>query len=207
MNRKIEGSYRSGAFSGLITTIAAGTNTAGHLWAARWAPASNDARKFCVIRRLRATWVTVAGFTAAQEVQLQLFKATAFTALHNAGGAATVPSTKQRASLMPAPALAAFIANSTTAISGSTATLDTDPLASCSFSELAAAATVPKGVMALDFNPDITEGGPLVLEANEGLVLRNGILMGAVGTARVSLEFDWMEVQKYPDQFTAHRLV
>lgn len=207
MNRSIEGSYRSGAFTGLITTIAAGTNTAGHLWAARWAPATNDPRKLCLIRRFRAEWTTVTGFTAQQEISMQLFKATAFTVLHNAGGAATTPSKKQRTSLMPAPLLAAYIANSTTAISGSTATLDTDPLDACSASALAAGAAVQNATMSLDFNPDVTEGSPMILESNEGLVLRNGVVMGAAGAARVSIKFDWMEVQKYPDQFTAHRLV
>jgi hypothetical protein len=158
-----------------------------------------------VIRRLRATWYTIAGFTAAQEVGLQLFKATAFSVLHTAG-TAVAGSKKQRTSLMPAPLLTGQIAT-TGALTNGTETLDTDPLTQAAFSELAAAATVPKGVFVLNFQPDDTDGGPFVLETNEGLVLRNSVLMGAGGTARVVVELDWMETTRYPDQFTAVRSV
>lgn len=205
MNIVSEGAYRSGAASGLFTTVAAGTATAGHLWAARWAPATNDPRKVAVIKRLRATWNTIAGFTTAQEVQLQLFKLTGYTAAHT-GGTALTPEKKQRASLMPPPLLTGRIATNAELTAG-TQTIGTDPLASASFAELAAAATVPKGSLVMQFAPDDTQGGPFVLETGEGLLIRNGILMGAVGTARLVVELDWLEVTRYPDQFTASRLV
>src|SRR5262245_41511190 len=109
MNIVSEGIYRNGPTTGLITTIAAGTGSAGHLSAARWAPATNDPRKFAVIKRVKATWWTIAGFTAPQEVQLLLNKLTGYTAAHT-GGSALAPDKKQRTSLMPAPLLTGRIA-------------------------------------------------------------------------------------------------
>jgi hypothetical protein len=205
MNIVSEGSYRNGATSGLITTIAAGTASAGHLWAARWAPATNDARKYAVIKRLRATWFTVAGFTAAQEVQLQLFKLTGYTAAHT-GGTAITPDKKQRSSVMPTPLLTGRIAN-TAELTNGTEVIATDPLLTTSFAELAAGATVPKGFFSMLFEPSDQQGGPLVLETGEGLLIRNGVLMGAGGTARVCVELDHLEVVAYPDKFTGQRLV
>lgn len=205
MNIVSEGAYRSGAASGLFTTVAAGTATAGHLWAARWAPATNDPRKFAVIKRLKATWNTIAGFTAAQEAQLQLFKLTGYTAAHTGGNALT-PDRKQRASVMPAALMTGRIAG-TAELTAGTHVLGTDPLTSASFAELAAGAAVPKGSFVMQFAPDDTQGGPFVLETGEGLLIRNGILMGAGGTARVVVELDWFETTRYPDQFTASRLV
>lgn len=205
MNIVSEGSYRSGAATGLITAIAAGSGSAGHLWAARWAPVTSDPRKFCVIKRFRATWYTITGFTAAQEVSLQLFKLTGYTAAH-AGGTVLTPDKKQRTSIMPAPLLTGRIAAAAELTNG-TEVLGTDPIAQASFSELATGAAVPKGFFPLSFIPDDCQGGPFALETGEGLLLRNGIVMGAAGTARVVIEFDWQEMTRYPDNFSAERSV
>lgn len=205
MNLVSEGAYRNGAMTGLITGIAAGTASAGHLWAVRWAPATNSPRKVCVIRRLTAIWTTIAGFTAAQEVQLQLFKLTGYTAAHT-GGNAIAPSKKQVTSIAPAALLTGRIAN-TAELTAGTQTLDTDPLAVRSFPEFAAATNIARASMVIDLWPADVQDGPIVLEANEGLLLLNGILMGAGGTARLSVDLDWAEVAAYPGKFTATRLV
>jgi hypothetical protein len=107
---------------------------------------------------------------------------------------------------MPVPLLTGRVSTGVELTAG-TQTLGTDPLTAASFSELATGAAVPKGSFPMQFQPDDTDGGPFVLEANEGLLIRNGILMGAAGTARIVVELDHMEVSRYPDQFTAVRTV
>ena len=71
------------------------------------------------------------------------------------------------------------------------------PLTSGFFSELAAGAAVPKGQFDILLEPQHEGGYPLVLAADEGLVLCNEILMGAGGTARVVFEIDWIERATY----------
>ncbi len=53
----------SAAVSGLLTGVAAGSATAGHLWAMRWNPPTgpNDRRLFAVIQRLRAVGIDPSG--------------------------------------------------------------------------------------------------------------------------------------------------
>jgi hypothetical protein len=200
-----EGAYRSAAKSGLITTIAAGTASAGHVWAARWAPPITpgttvpEKRRFAVLQRFRARWFTITGFTAAQEVALDLFRVTAYTAAH-AGGSAITPSAKRTS--FPAALMTGRVAAAVELTNG-TETFDTDPIASGVFSELAAAATVPKGLVELYLSTEDLDRHPIILgpgsvaSPGEGLVLRNSVLMGAAGTARLVVEMDWLEVERY----------
>lgn len=195
-----EGAYRTGARTGLLAGVTTGSATNGHIWAMRWAPDVANApvalRRVALIQRFRARWFTVAGFTAAQEVSLSLFKLTAFTALHTGGtgAAALTPSKKRTASV--ASLMTGRIAGSDQLTAG-TQTLDTDPIGGGSFAELAAAATVPKGAFELFMSTEDLAEYPLVLQPNEGLLLRNEIAMGAGGTARVVVEVDWLEVTRY----------
>lgn len=192
-----EGAYRSGAKTGLLTGVAAGDATAGHLWAVRFpavaATSVREKRKRAIIQRLRARWFTVAGFTAAQEIGLELFKLTGYTAPHT-GGAAVTPSKKVTA--FAAPLMTGRI-GTTGALTAGTQTLDTDPIAGGAYAELAAAATVAKGSIDLSMTTEDLDRHPLVLAPDEGLVLRNTIAMGAGGTARLIVELDWLEVERF----------
>jgi hypothetical protein len=40
---------------------------------------------------------------------------------------------------------------------------------------------------------------PFVLQGDEGLLLRNEILMGAGGTVRLAVELDWFEIERQPE--------
>lgn len=189
--RPIEGGrYRLGMQSGLITTIAAASATAGHLFAFRW----GSAVSVCLIHKIAVEWTTIAGFTAAQEVGLDLVRATAYSASHTGGTAAvlTAPNLKKRQSMAASLLTDARMAT-TTALTAGTHTLDGQGMAFGGFAELAAGATVGKGRFALDVVFD-NDHGPLELATNEGLILRNAILMGAGGTARVKIEMSWSEV-------------
>ena len=203
MDYAVEGSYKAGKYSGLITTVAAGTATAGHLWAARWsvpaATALTDKRRVAVLQRLRIRAKTIAGFTAAQEFQLALFKLTGYTAAHT-GGTAEVPEKKFTGitpTLMPAPLMTIRIAAAAELTAG-THTIGTDPIASDSFAELAAGAAVPKGGVEIFLSTEDLIQHPIMLVDGEGLLVRNEVLMGAAGTVRLCVEMDWHELQRYP---------
>lgn len=206
---RFEGAYRSCAKTGLTTGLSAGSGSAGHVWAVRWAPnlvltaGPIEKRKFLVLQRLRARWFTVAGFTAAQEVGLDLFKVTGYTAAHT-GGAAITPSPKRTTNAPPFPATLMTGRVATTAdLTNGTETFETDPIASAAYAELAAAATVPKGAFELFLSTEDLDRYPIVLgpgtaaSPGEGLVLRNTIAQGAGGTARIVVEMDWLEVERY----------
>ena len=75
------GRYRLGIASGLITTIAARTATAGHIFAWRWGASAPNIAK---VDRISVAVRTVAGFTAAQEFQMGLWRLTGYTASHSA---------------------------------------------------------------------------------------------------------------------------
>lgn len=191
---KAEGFYRFCATTGLITLVAAGTASAGHIFAARWSATT----KVLALMAFKATWNTIAGFTTAQEVGLDLFVARSYSASHTGGTAvdSTAAGGFELRTAYPASAFgAADIRIATTgALTAGTQTLDAVPMAANQYAELAAAATVGKGRFCVEWNSS-TRGKPLILAANEGLVLRNQILMGAAGTARVNVEMEWAELR------------
>lgn len=201
------------AATGLLTGVAAATASAGHIFAARWNPPTvNGADKkprYALITRLQALWVTIAGFTGAQEVGLDASIVRAYTASHAGGTAIAIPtvangSTNKKRSVSPvsraasADSVMADLRVATTGgLTNGTETFDSTPFRQASFSELAAAATVPKGAFGLFNSTDDLSGHPIVLAPNEGIVIRNSILMGAGGTARVVVEMDWAEVDEF----------
>lgn len=192
----VDGAYGISAVSGLLTTVAAATDSAGHLFAFRWAPATAAVAQRAVISRLRARWITIAGFTAAQEVGIDFAILRTYTAPHT-GGTAVVPS--QNRALFPATAVPANniqIAGTGALTDGTHATI-ADLRGRDAFSELAAGAAVPKGTMQILKTTEDLDRSPIVLAPNEGLVIRNSILMGAGGTARLVVDLDWLEVAKY----------
>jgi len=190
--RPIEGEqYRLAATSGLLTAVAAGTATAGYLFAFRW----GSATEACLLHRVIAKWRTIAGFTAAQEINLDIIRATGFSASTTGGTAATLTgnNTLKRTSQNVTQLTDARI-GTTTALTAGTQTLDTMSMAFDGASEMATGAAIPRTSFEVEADFTVVRGGPLVLLQNEGFIVRNLILMGAGGTARVSVEVDWSEV-------------
>jgi hypothetical protein len=210
---KYEGAFRLAATSGLLTGVAAATNAdtgVGHLFAFRWQPTVNPTPtrylKWCVIQRIRAHWRTISGFTAAQEVGLDMYKVTGYSASHSGGTALTLtaPTNEKRTGVAPAAGVnrggqygsqvADLRIATTGALTAGTFTIDSNPLAQDCYAELAAAATVPKGRFDLEFLNQDDPGFPLVLAPAEGIIIRNTVAMGTGGTARLIVELDWLEV-------------
>ena len=212
--RPTEGAYANASPSGLLTTVAAGTATAGHVWAFQWPAitaaqaAGGEARQFALIQRVRVRAWTISGFTAAQEVRFALFKLTGYTAPHTGGVATVIPSTKRTgnaAAVVPPstgamPLSRAVIqVGNTGALTAGTQTLDNDPIRQAVSAELAAAATVAKGQAEAFMSTEDVIRHPFVLQGNEGLLLRNEVLMGAGGTVRLAVEIDWFEIERQPE--------
>lgn len=199
--QRAEGAYKTAAVSGLLTTVAAATASAGHLWAMRWAPTASQP-KFCLITRLRARLSTIAGFTGAQEVGMDLSILRAYTAAHTGGTAldlgGTVANSAKKRVAHPTSAVADMRVGTTGALTAGTHTLDAQPIAQDQFAELAAGAAVPKGKSEIFLSTEDLDRYPITLAANEGLVIRNTVLMGAGGTARLVVEIDWLELSRLP---------
>jgi hypothetical protein len=176
------------ASSGTLSGIAAGTTTAGHLFAARYNPSGAGASKLFHVTWLRFVWQTIAGFTSAQEVALAAYKLTSYSAAHTGGNAATPLA------LAPgygAAQLTARMASSAELTVG-TQTIGS-LLARGNFAELAAAATVVKGFVDEQL-PLIDDPHPvIVLAANEGILVRNEVAMGAGGTGRLMVQIGGYE--------------
>jgi hypothetical protein len=195
--QRAEGAYKIAAVSGLLTGVAAGTASAGHLFAFRWAPASS-LPKFAVISRLRARLFTIAGFTAAQEFGMDLSVLRSYSAAHTGGTGQTLTGDNaKKRQVFPTTAANDIRIGTTGALTAGTHTFDAQPIAQSAYAELAAAATVAKGVQELYVSTEDLDRYPLVLAANEGLCIRNTVAMGAGGTARLVVELDWLETSRY----------
>lgn len=168
--------------SGLLTTVAARTSSAGHVFAARFVSAS----KVFAVTRLRVYWQTIAGFTAAQEMALAAFKLTGYSAAHTGGSAV---STFARSPVFGASGLSARI-GSTGALTAGTQTIGAQLLQG-SFSELANSALLHKGF--IDEQREDPDHPVCILENEEGILVSNEILMGAGGTGRLTVEIDGFE--------------
>lgn len=205
-----EGAYSVAAVSGVFTTVAAGTASAGHLFAVRFPSAVAgvplDPRTAFVLQRLRAKWRTIAGFTAGQQIAIDLSIVRTYTAPHTGGVAAVTPSQKRTklpgAGTIPGPLASLVtpanlqIANAA-ALTNGTETFDASPIKWDSYSELNTGAAIPRGSMELFLSQEDLDRYPIVLAQNEGLVIRNVVLMGAGGTAVLGVEMDWLEVVRY----------
>jgi hypothetical protein len=178
--------YSLSASSGSLTTIAAGTASAGHLFAARYVPAGSGITKLFHVTRLRLLWQTITGFTAQQEIALAAYKLTAYSAAHTAGNSVTpLP----RASTYAASQLAARMASSV-ALTAGTQTVGSQ-LMRGEATELADTPLIGKGF--IDEERVAGVHPIIVLAANEGILVRNEVLMGAAGVGRLTVELDGYE--------------
>jgi hypothetical protein len=170
--------YVIGALSGALTVITAGAD----VFALR-----NVAAEPLVVSAIRLGWYTTTGFAAAQGLAFGVWKVTGFSVVHDTGsGIKTIAALARRTGAPPLvdgvdiqARMAAAVA-----ISGQTyATPDADePLGV----GIAGGNTSP----GLYFNWTPADGLPLVLEADEGVVVRNQITMGATGVGSLHVGID-----------------
>lgn len=180
--------YRGSFTSGLVTLASAGSATVGHLFAFRW----GDAAKLALIEYVRVRWQTTTAFTAAQELQFKLIRATAYSASHTGGTAATLttPNLKKRVS-DPVSAVTDIRRATTGDLTAGTHVLDAEALATFEgISQLGASPNMPNFDDRWDCS---SERGPFILAQNEGFIVRNEIVMGAAGVGRLVVDVGWAE--------------
>lgn len=190
------GKYRQEYDSGLVTTVAAATSTAGFLFAMRW---QSTAYAY-LLRALGVEFFLTTAFGAAQEVGFDVMIARGFTASCS-GGTALTPlganDAKERTAY-PSSVLASagdMRIGNTGALTAGTHTLDGRPIAKGSYD--ASAIRTRLGPYFFDFSQYESggyQGGGYLLRNNEGFIIRNTILMGATGVGIWKFTPVWSEV-------------
>lgn len=182
---QVASSYKQTVTTGAITTIAAGTATAGHILALR---NPTSATRTIRLRSLEVEFILTTAFGAAQEWGFDVFIARSYTAAHTAQTALDFTGTTGRKRVgYDAATLTGRIAG-TGALTAGTHTLDTNAIAR---------ASVWCGAVGASLNRyyDFTAADPygILLAADEGIVARNTILMGATGVGKVHFTIEWDE--------------
>jgi hypothetical protein len=190
------GDFQVGAATGLVTVVTGG---AGHdIMSFRWASLTVD----CIVWWVKWKWYVTTGFTAGQEVQHSLYRATAFSVSPSAA-TSLVPATgnQMRKMGMADSVLTAFQIATTGEITAGTRTLDANPVRTRSL--WCPTTTIVE--MSEDVNPmPAIVGAPSYLfyltsngvAANgQGFVLQNDITMGAAGVIKLNVEVCWSEIE------------
>jgi hypothetical protein len=184
--------------TGSLSGVSAASDTLGHLGTFCW----RSTAKACYVQRIKAVWRTTTGFTAAQGLGLDMSIIRGFTA-DPSGGTKVVGSLAavgifgfKRWAKQPDSLITSVWIATTTGLTAGTFTpaiaANLDILAQgWGYAPAAAANVTSTFTCERDFAMNGEDG--LRLEANEGILLRNVIAMGAVGTSRVDFAVDWIE--------------
>jgi hypothetical protein len=189
------GHYRYGGFTGIIpAALAAGSE----IFQFRW----TDSTRLCVMREIRlSACVSTTFFAAGVPVQIDVMKATAWSAQGTGGTAVTPAALLKRETSMGSTLLAAgdMRIATTAALGAGTKTLET----------YAMAAVVAPGPITASLNGAIVPPGtilweaqtadgehPLILVQNEGFVIRS-VAVPATGTWMAAIGLDWAEVTSF----------
>lgn len=175
--------------SGLITGAAVVANAP--LFSARWA----DATRFCVIHRVRAHATVTTAMTAAQELGLNLVKAISFSVSDSGGTAqnATGSGTSLRGSMGTGLFGATDIQIATTTL----LTAGTRTIGGINMADVSAWSAAVGTDFGFDWQQTSPGEHPLVLAQNDGILVRNSIILPAAGAFRLTVELSWSEVTAY----------
>lgn len=200
---KLNGEFRLGVMSGLVTLANAATSTAGHLFVMRWASTTKKA----IIRYVAVDWNMTTAFGTAQLMGFDLVGMTASTVVYTGGTAIDLGSTDTTTGkLYQNSDASAFTVNSariatTGDLTAGTQTLQVNSLAVAFKWQSTTLGTGPGATASLQAalldardDGDGVVRSPLVLGANEGFAIRNMILMGATGVGRLGVNIEWDEV-------------
>lgn len=181
------GAYRLAMCSGVMTSVAAVTATAGHVAAFR----NSSTTLAVLVNRVRAKLWTTANPTVLQQLGLSLTMARAYTASHTGGTAATITTNngKKRTS-HPTLADIDLRIGDTAALTAGTHTLDAQPFATQGGYVMIAANTAAGERLECSYLPE-PGMGPIVLAQDEGFIVGNLVLQANSLAFRVSLEVDF----------------
>lgn len=196
----VGGHYRLSAKSGSLTSAAVVAD--GALFSFRW----TQPNMLAVLHYLEAYLVPTVVFTAQQELGLDAILASAFSASDSGGTAIINPSRVRRNTQQPSLLGDARIAT-TSVVTAGTRTLDTNAFISGSglvnvVNAAAGTAYVNPGggdpPFGFRYQPRVEAGEhPIVLSANEGIIVRNKVIFPAAGAAVLIVNMGWAEVPVY----------
>lgn len=193
----VGGFYRSAAKSGALTTVAAGTATAGTVWSFRWTAADVA----CHILWVKWYWITTTAFGSPQLVDHALYVARGWSVADTGGtnaGPVLATDQKKRTAFVSESLLGSTSSvqvGTTGALTVSAATnrtLDSQPIKYGGSWSGAIGASYVSDDYATKMTP--VDETPVVLTFNEGLVLNNMTLMGATGVISLYVEIAWAEI-------------
>jgi hypothetical protein len=193
------GSYALSVPTGLVTVVAAGTATAGELFSMQYTGAN-----FALIRKVSLVSTVTTAYTTAQETGYDLIVARSYTVAATGGTTVVVTGNNNKlATTSSATTAMADVRVATTgALTAGTMTIDANALASTSYWATAIGsqlvATLWDAKTSVVTSPTTTAAPglpPIVLATNEGILIRNTILMGAVGVVRCQFLVEWDEVK------------
>lgn len=175
------------ASTGAVTVAQAGTATLGHIFTFRWDP--TDTTQHCYVWGIWARFTLTTAYTTAQETGCDLILAKPYTVAHTGGTAVdvggTISTTNKLLTANTTIAAASCRVATTAGMTAGTHTLDANPIAVTSGwstgigSQVCDADGGPRALF--DANK---VGAPLILSGDEGFIIRNLVLMGAVGVGR-----------------------
>jgi hypothetical protein len=198
----LTGSFILQATTGLVTTADAGTASAGHLFAFRWAHATRKA----FIKRVGARFTLTTAYGTAQETGCDLRITRGYTAAHTGGtsieiGTTTVDTNSILSSLGTSVIAVNQIKIATTGgLTDGTHTIDINSIGHLSGwsgtvgDQIPTAGSGRGGGHGLLFDQaQSSHQAPITLTTDEGIIIRNTILMGATGVGRWSFLVEWDE--------------
>ncbi len=199
------GHYRLHIQTGtLAAALAAGTGTAGHVFAFRW----GDATRLAVITKLKTRFLPLTLFTAAtltDHTSFDAFVLRSYTASHTGGTDLTPTGNNAKTRTSMGTSLATSIRISTTgALTAGTHTFDAFPFAQSVRKgnrvnpAAATEETIQPSADGMEMDFDMGGGDhPLVFAQNEGFVIRNRTVWPAAGTGILSILVAWAEVAAF----------
>ncbi len=174
-----------GAASGALTGVAAN----GPVFSLR-----NTGANLLMVRRVQVGFVTTTAFTAAQGLVYQLLKANGFTTSDTGGTALyAAGQNKHRLSFTNITAAPDIRIASTAALGAGTRSLETVSMGIAGGTSNGLGTSMPMTALLSHDAGD----HPIILAQNEGLVIANGIAMGAAGVIQWHVNIELAEVTSY----------
>jgi hypothetical protein len=186
------GSYRMGLYSGLTTGLSADDPVFGMRW--------TDSTNTCAIKYLRVRMAVITGFTAAQQLAFKARVARAWSVTDTGGTSVTLSTNNGKLRTANASTLfaaASVLIATTGTLTAGTRTLDAQAFLTGHGKTLAAAATVQDANIESVFDATGPNSDPIILVANEGIVITNTVAQGAAGTVVWSVDVAWSEHVSY----------
>lgn len=199
------GHYSVGLRSG---ELAATIGAAGHLASIRW----TDATRFLLLHRIKVGYSVSGAITAAVEMTFRAIMVRAFTVDFTTARTLTalgvVANTNKMRNTMGTSLMGANgpAISTTTVMSGQTLTADANPFAITTVPSLipvtatGTAVALPVGLasqMTTLYEATALGQHPIILGANEGVVIQPHVAGPASGTFALYVQYEWAEITAY----------